>query len=89
MRCGTEMEMRGVYKEIRPPSKLVTTESWGGDWPETLNTLELTEEDGRTTITQTMLYPSKEARDAALKTGIAHGMSMSYARLDQHLASVA
>ena len=47
---GTEMEMRGVYREIAPPERLVTTESWGGDWPETLNTLVLTEEDGKTTI---------------------------------------
>ena len=35
-----------------PPERLVSTESWGGDWPETLNTLVLSEEDGKTTITQ-------------------------------------
>ena len=51
-----------------PPERLVSTESWGGDWPETLNTLVLTEEDGKTTVTCTVLYPSKEARDAALRT---------------------
>jgi uncharacterized protein YndB with AHSA1/START domain len=28
---GTEMEMRGVYREITPPERLVSTESWGGD----------------------------------------------------------
>ena len=38
---GTEMEMRGVYREVVPPERLVSTESWGGDWPETLNTLDL------------------------------------------------
>jgi uncharacterized protein YndB with AHSA1/START domain len=37
------MEMRGVYKEIAPPERLVSTESCGGNWPETLNTLILTE----------------------------------------------
>ena len=38
---GTEMEMRGVYQEVVPPERVVSTESWGGDWPETLNTLVL------------------------------------------------
>lgn len=31
---GTEMGMRGVYREITPPERLVSTESWGSDWPE-------------------------------------------------------
>ncbi len=66
---GSEMEMRGVYREIMPPERLVSTESWGGNWPETLNTLILAEEDGKTTTTQRVLYPSREARDAALGTG--------------------
>src|SRR5919206_1104689 len=56
---GTEMAMRGVYREVVPPERLVNTESWGGDWPETLNTLILTEENGETTITLTVLFPSK------------------------------
>lgn len=56
---GTEMEMRGVYKEITPPERLVHTESWGGDWPETLNTQVLTEERGKTKIVCTVLYRSK------------------------------
>ena len=38
---GTQMEMRGVYREIAPPERLVSTESRGGKWPETLNTLLL------------------------------------------------
>jgi uncharacterized protein YndB with AHSA1/START domain len=52
---GTELEMRGVYREVVPPERLVATESWGGDWPETLNTLVLSEEDGKTTIAQTVV----------------------------------
>jgi uncharacterized protein YndB with AHSA1/START domain len=35
------MGMRGVYREVTPPERLVTTTSWGGDWAETLNTLIL------------------------------------------------
>lgn len=82
---GSEMEMRGVYREIVPPERLVNTESWGGDWPETLNTLVLTEEDGKTTMVCTVLYPSKEARDKALATGMKEGWAQSYDRLDEHL----
>jgi uncharacterized protein YndB with AHSA1/START domain len=86
---GTEMAMRGVYKEIVPPERLVSTESWGGDWPETLNTLVLSEKDGKTTITQRVRYTSKEARDAALKTGMQEGMAQSFDRLDAYLATIA
>lgn len=82
---GAQMEMRGVYREIRPPERLISTESWGGDWPETLNTLVLTEEDGKTTMTCTVFYPSKEARDRALGTGMKEGWSASYDRLDAYL----
>ena len=86
---GNEMGMRGEYREIAPPERLVSTESWGGDWPETLNTLILTEEDGKTTITLTVLYPSKEARDAALQTGIEEGIAASFDRLAEHLRTTA
>ena len=85
---GTEMAMRGVYREIVPPERLVSTDAWGGDWPETLNTLILTEEAGKTTITQRVLYPSKEARDAALKTGMLEGMTTTFERLGEYLATI-
>lgn len=86
---GTEMGMRGVYREVSPPERLVHTESWGGDWPETLNTLLFSEKDGKTTMTATMLYPSKEARDAALKTGMKEGASLSFDRLAEYLRTMA
>lgn len=84
---GTEMEMRGAYREVKPPELVVSTESWGEDWPETLNTLTLTEHDGVTTVTNTILYPSKQARDAALKTGMESGVRASYDRLAKLLAT--
>ncbi len=66
----------------------MNTENWGGDWPETLTTLELSESGGRTTLTTTVLYPSREARDRALATGMNEGWTMSYARLDDLLTSL-
>lgn len=86
---GSEMTIRGTYKEVVPTEKMVSTESWGPEWPETINTLTLTEENGRTTITTTVLYPSKEARDAALKTGMKEGMTQSFNRLAEYLQSLA
>jgi uncharacterized protein YndB with AHSA1/START domain len=86
---GTEMEMRGEYREVTPPERLVSTESWGGDWPETINTVTLSEGDGKTTITQTVLYPSQEARDAALETGMKDGVSESFDRLAEHVRTMA
>lgn len=85
---GREMGMQGEYREIVPPERVVNTESWGGDWPETLDTLVLTEEDGRTMMTQTVLYPSQEARDAALQTGMEAGVSLSFDRLDSYLRTL-
>jgi uncharacterized protein YndB with AHSA1/START domain len=85
---GNEMQMTGTYQEVAPPERLVSTDCWGGDWPETLNTLVLTEEGGRTTATQTIRYPSKEARDAALGTGMKEGMAAGFRRLDEHLRTM-
>lgn len=86
---GSELAMTGVYREIAPPDRLVSTESWGPDWPETLNTLELAEEGGRTTVTNTILYPSKEARDAALRSGMKDGVDRSFDRLAGYLLGMA
>jgi uncharacterized protein YndB with AHSA1/START domain len=85
---GKEMEMRGVYRKVQPPVRLVSSESWGPSWPDTLNTLELSEDDGKTTATISILYASKEARDVALSTGMKQGMGMSYDRLESYLKSL-
>ena len=85
---GDELSMTGIVRELAPPERLVTTESWGPEWPETINTLELTETGGRTTIKLTILYPSREDRDAALQTGMKEGLDVSYARLDSLLAKL-
>ena len=48
----------------------------------------LSEKDGQTTITITVLYPSKEARDAALQTGMKEGMALSFDLLAEVLATM-
>jgi uncharacterized protein YndB with AHSA1/START domain len=86
---GSEMSMRGVYREVVPHERVVWTEAWGEEWPETVNTLILTEQAGKTTISQRVLYPSKAARDAALRTGMQDGAAESYDRLADYLATLA
>ncbi|HKT60067.1 MAG TPA: SRPBCC family protein [Gemmatimonadales bacterium] len=86
---GSEMTMGGLVREVTPPERLVTTERWGPEWPETVNTLTLTESGGRTTVTLTITYPSKAARDAALETGMKDGMDLSFARLDRLVQTLA
>ena len=78
---GKTMEISGEVVEVVPPEKMVTTERWGPEWPEAINTLLLTEKDGRTTVTLTSLYPSKEVRDAAIATGMEKGVYISFDRL--------
>ena len=86
---GVEMEMSGIVREVRPPERLVTTERWGPEWPETVNTLLLTESGGKTTISLTITYVSKAARDAALETGMADGVEQSFVRLDRMVRTLA
>jgi uncharacterized protein YndB with AHSA1/START domain len=85
---GSEMGMTGEYKEITPPERLVSSQSWGDDWPETTNTLVFTEDGERTIVTQTILYPSLEARDAALATGMRTGIDSGFDRLDAYLKTL-
>jgi len=86
---GTEFGSSGVYVEIVPFEKIVTTEAMEGFSGEAVNTLVFEEHGGRTTATITMLFASKEARDGALQTGMSDGMAMGYDRLDDILAELA
>jgi uncharacterized protein YndB with AHSA1/START domain len=82
---GKEMTLTGSVLEVVPLERFVTTESWGPEWPDTVNTLVLTESEGRTTIALTITYVSKEARDAALDTGAMDGMNRAFELLDELL----
>jgi len=77
--------MSGVYREIDPPERIVSTEVYD-DYPgETVNTLLLREENGKTTFTCTILYPSKNVRDTVIASGMEHGAAECYDRLAEVL----
>jgi uncharacterized protein YndB with AHSA1/START domain len=83
------MGIRGVIREIASPGRIVVTEKFDQAWypGEAVVTTELAEESGRTMLTLTVLYESKEARDAVLKTPMSQGVGMSYDRLEEVLTS--
>lgn len=85
------MAMRGVYREIVPPARIVRTEAFemGCDAQagEQLATLEFTERSGKTTVTTTVRFSTKEARDGMLASGMEKGVSAGYDQLEQLLAS--
>jgi uncharacterized protein YndB with AHSA1/START domain len=86
---GSEMGMGGVYREIVRPERLVATEKF--DEPsyegEALDTTTFVERGGKTTATTTVAYASREVRDAVLKSPMDRGVSESYEKLDEVLAS--
>ena len=86
---GREMGMGGVYREIIRPQRLVATEKFDEAWysGESHVTTSLTEKQGKTTLVQTMLYESRETRDEVLESGMERGVTVSYDRLDEILAS--
>ena len=84
---GREMGMRGVYREIVPPERSVHMESFD-DYPgEAQVTAVFVEQGGKTTLTATVLYPSREVRDAVIQSGMEHGAAESYDKLAEILAS--
>jgi uncharacterized protein YndB with AHSA1/START domain len=88
---GRQIVQFGVYKEVSAPKRFVRTERWE-DWDpgETLVTVDLVEERGRTMMTQSLVFPSQEVRDVVLKGGLtAKGTSEFYERLDVLLGSMA
>jgi len=73
----------GVYREIAPPERLVFTEIYE-PFPdaESVVTSVFTEENGKTRLTVTALYPSVDVRDTVIKTGMEKGAAISYDRLE-------
>ena len=72
------------------PERVVATEKFDDAWypGEAVDTTELVEQGGKTTLTLTVRYESKEARDAVLEGPMARGVAESYDQLVEVLASM-
>ena len=71
-----------------PGERIVSTEVFDDAWYPgvAIGTVTFMERNGRTALTQTVLYESKEARDGVLKSGMETGVATSYDRLEKILA---
>ena len=80
---GGQVEFYGTYREVSPPDRLVFTEIYAA-FPDTISviTAVFTEERGKTRLTATCVYPSKEVRDIVVGTGMEKGAAASYDRLE-------
>ena len=86
---GTQMGMRGVYREIVRPERSVHIETFD-DYPgESQVTAVFEERDGVTYFTATVKYPSQEIRDLVIQSGMEHGAAESYDKLAELLAEPA
>ena len=89
---GFEVGFHGEYREIVPNERLVTTEVYEGipDAEEraALDTLTLTESDGRTTLTVLVEHPTKEGRDAHINSGMEAGMQDAMDLLEEVAVSL-
>ncbi|MEO5577049.1 MAG: SRPBCC family protein [Gaiellaceae bacterium] len=89
---GFEVAFHGEYREIVPNERLVSTEAYEGipdaDEHAALNTLTLTEVDGRTTLTILVEHPTKEGRDAHVNSGMEAGMQDAMDLLEQVASSL-
>ncbi len=81
---GFEVGFHGEFREIVPNERIVSTEVYeGAPDGEGINTLTLTEKNGRTTLTNLMQLPDKETRDTVINSGMEGGMQESFALLEE------
>jgi uncharacterized protein YndB with AHSA1/START domain len=87
---GAEMGMGGVFREVVAPERIVATEAFDQSWypGSAVSTVTLVEQGGRTTLTLTVRYESKEARDAVLKSPMEQGVAAGFDKLAELLPTL-
>jgi uncharacterized protein YndB with AHSA1/START domain len=90
---GMEVAFHGVYREVVPEERLVSTEVYegvpNGEEGATLNTATFAEADGRTVLTILVEAPSKEIRDAIIATGMEDGLQDALDLVEEVAVSLA
>lgn len=86
---GFEVGFHGEYQELVPNERIVSTEVFEG-MPDaaSLNTLTLTETDGRTLLTIVVQHSSKEHRDGHVNSGMEVGLQESLDALERVVRSL-
>jgi uncharacterized protein YndB with AHSA1/START domain len=84
-----EVGFHGEYREIVPNERIVSTEVFEGmPDAEAVNTMTLTEADGRTTLEILVQHSSKEHRDAHIESGMEAGMQDAMDLLEEVAVSL-
>jgi uncharacterized protein YndB with AHSA1/START domain len=80
----------GRYVEVNSPSRLVLTQVYErmSDAGEAVVTATFEESQGRTRLTLHQLFPSKEALEGALASGMEPGMRVTFDQLDTLVAAM-
>jgi uncharacterized protein YndB with AHSA1/START domain len=87
--AGFEVGFHGEYREIVPNERIVSTEVFDGmPDAEAVNTMTLTEEDGRTSLTILVQHASKEHRDAHIESGMEAGLQDAMDLLEEVAVSL-
>lgn len=89
-RNGEELAFSGTYTEVVPNSRLVYTQVFEpmAQMGSVVITVTFDEHDGKTDLVMHSLYPSKQARDAVIATGMEHGMRETMDQLEDLIASL-
>lgn len=87
---GNEYAFRGEFREIEPPRRMAQTFEYEGMPGQiAVEAMTLEEQDGVTTLTTISSFPTKEARDGMIESGMEQGASESMERLEAILAAMA
>jgi uncharacterized protein YndB with AHSA1/START domain len=83
---GTECSFRGTYLEIERPTRIVDTWLFEG-WPdaEAVETVDLHESDGVTTVTMNLAFRDQAGRDHMTRTD---GQEDSWDKMEDYLRSL-
>ena len=86
---GFEVAFHGEYRELIPNERIVSTEVYEG-YPDAtaLDTLTLSETDGRTTLSILVEHERKEHRDAHIESGMEDGLQDALDLLEGVAASL-
>jgi uncharacterized protein YndB with AHSA1/START domain len=92
---GMEVGFHGVYREIVPSERLVSTEIYEGlpegvseDEGATLNTATFAERDGRTYVTLLVQCANQLSRDAIIESGMENGLQDALDLLEEAAQSL-
>lgn len=87
---GMEVGFSGKFLELEAPTRIVQTEVFD-PFPDVVSmvTVTLAEVRGKTTLSNHVVYPSKEVRDQVLASGMEHGMRESYRQLADVVVALA